>query len=85
MVNTLNALHLMYLLDRVLFARKAGEDGAVASTSLGGEVISMEDASVSKQKTQHNKTINVAGLEDSVLGQPKHYTPARVDKDWSSV
>ena len=37
-------------LDRVLFARKGGEDGAIASTSLGGEVISMEDASVSKMK-----------------------------------
>ena len=58
----------MYLLDRVLFARKGGEDSAIASTSLGGEVISMEDASVSKRKTPPNQTINFAGIEDYVLG-----------------
>ena len=36
-----------YLLDRVLYARKGGEDGAVATTNLGGEKISVEDACVS--------------------------------------
>ena len=44
------SLDCITFLDRVLFARKGGEDGAIASTSLGGEVISMEDASVSKRK-----------------------------------
>ena len=44
------SLYCITFLDRVLFAGKGGDDGAIASTSLGGEVISMEDASVSKRK-----------------------------------
>ena len=58
----------MYLLDCVLFARKGGEDDAVASTSLGGEGISMEDASVSKRESEQNQNMNFAGFEDCVLG-----------------
>ena len=44
------SLYCITFLDRILFARKGGEDGAIASTCLGGDVISMEDASVSKRK-----------------------------------
>ena len=32
-----------------------GEDGAVASNSFGGEVISMEDAAVRKRTNEHNQ------------------------------
>ena len=68
MVNILISSCSMYLLDRVLFARKGGEDDAVASTSLGGEVISMEDASVRKRENEQNQNMNFAGFEDCVLG-----------------
>ena len=37
----------MFVLDRVLYARKGGEEAAGVSTNLGGEKISVEDACVS--------------------------------------
>ena len=44
------------LLDRVLIARKSVEDDAVSSTNLGGEGISVEDATVSRNTNILNKT-----------------------------
>ena len=35
------------ILDRVLYARKGGEEGALSTTNLGGEKITVEDACVS--------------------------------------
>ena len=34
-------------LDRVIYARKGGEEGVLSATNLGGEKISVEDACVS--------------------------------------
>jgi hypothetical protein len=66
--NNFISIHLMYVLDRLLFTQKCGEDGAVASNSLGGEVISMEDASVRKRTNEHNQNNPFPGVEDCVLG-----------------
>ena len=35
------------ILDRVLYARKGGEEGALSTTNLGGDKITVEDACVS--------------------------------------
>ena len=40
-------LNFEIFIDRVMYARKAGEESGVASTNLGGEKISVEDACVS--------------------------------------
>jgi len=35
------------ILDRVLYARKGGEEGALSTTNLGGDKITVEEACVS--------------------------------------
>ena len=38
---------LILILDRVLYARKGGEEGALSTTNLGGDKITVEEACVS--------------------------------------
>ena len=68
--------------DRVLYARKGGEDVAATAANLGGDKITVEEAIVSYKTPLTPLIHTLVEIERLLLGRPQHCPQTRMDQVW---
>ena len=75
--------------DRVLYARKGGEDVAATAANLGGDKITVEEAIVSSLAPSRYSYLNFKlfsiEIERLLLGRSQYCPQTRVDQVWTSL